>query len=378
MGTTGEMGQTMQSGPADTARAIGGGVDRTGQGVPYPPLPAAHPAMAVNWPRAMRGTPMPLFPMLATIGLLMVALGLWLIVTEASPSPEPAIGLLALGAVAAALGCWLERRATRHGTSQGIGAPSQSDDTAWQPTLPAHAVTQAASPLDVTVAEPPPSAIAKSRVRQAIASDQSLAQAPPPPASAKAAPQWGPHIWRQIEWRRQLAVVTGLFGQAGFRPRAFRPVGLTGADVLLTSDNGQLLLRCVATRAGVSLDDMRGFARSVQARGLPHATYATGGHFSAQARAFARERRIHTLDGEQLLALIATRSPTQQDSLLHVAHAGDYWRPTCMRCGVKLVPRPRASDHRPQWVCRNAPRCTVALPMEMAQLSARGSRPAGG
>jgi restriction system protein len=188
--------------------------------------------------------------------------------------------------------------------------------------------------------------------------------------AASTAFHWGPHTWQQIEWRRQLVVVAGLFRQVGFQPRSLRAVGLTGADVLLASGNGQLLLRCVATRAGVSLSDMQAFARAIQARGLAHATYATGGRFSDRARAYARERHIHTLDGEQLLALIATRTPDQQDNLLQAAYAGAYWRPSCIRCGVKLTPKLRATDHRPQWACRNAPRCSVTLPMDMAQLSA--------
>ena len=178
---------------------------------------------------------------------------------------------------------------------------------------------------------------------------------------------WGPHVWQDIEWRRLVTVVTGLFYQVGFKAQRFRPAGRTGADVWLKSGNGQLLLRCVASRAGVGTNDIAAFERTLRVNDIEHATFATGGTITEEARAYAAARSIHTLDGQQLLSLIASRTPDQRDSLLKTAYSGAYWRPTCVRCGVKLVELVRAEDQRPYWGCRNAPECTVVLPMDTAQ-----------
>ena len=251
------------------------------------------------------------------------------------------------------------------------GSPALPLPAAAQPLVQPDPLTQRAHPT-----EPLPAAL--------------VPQPPAPqPPLTRATPQrrWEPQVLQVIEWHRLVTVVANLFVQVGFRPRRFHPVGRSGADVWLqsgksgpsgtsgtsgasgASDKGQLLLRCVASRAGIGASDIDAFARSLQAQALAHGTFATNGQFSPQARQRAAELHIHTLDGEQLLKLIAARTPEQQDRLLQTAYVGAYWRPTCVRCGIKLVERVRAQDRRPYWGCRNAPDCDVVLPLDMAQLS---------
>ena len=72
---------------------------------------------------------------------------------------------------------------------------------------------------------------------------------------------------------------------------------------------------------------------------------------------FARQNGIHLLDGKGLLALIEKRTPEQQQALLAVAFEGDYARPTCASCGVKMVERTNRQTGSPFWGCTNYPRC---------------------
>ncbi|WP_395059882.1 restriction endonuclease [Polaromonas sp.] len=55
------------------------------------------------------------------------------------------------------------------------------------------------------------------------------------------------------------------------------------------------------------------------ARQLKRATYATASTFTANARKFCKDNGINALDRSGLLALIATRTPVQQQALLAVA-----------------------------------------------------------
>lgn len=95
-------------------------------------------------------------------------------------------------------------------------------------------------------------------------------------------------------------------------------------------------------------------------------TYVTSSTFTADALAFAKADGINAQDGAGLLRLIRQRTPEQQAALLAVAFEGEYWRPTCPSCGVKLVERRKRRTGSPFWGCTNYPRCTYTLPMSRA------------
>ena len=60
---------------------------------------------------------------------------------------------------------------------------------------------------------------------------------------------------------------------------------------------------------------------------------------------------------------LARRTPEQQAALLAVAFEGEYWRPTCPSCGVKLMDRKPRSGGQRFWGCANYPRCKYTQPM---------------
>jgi hypothetical protein len=99
---------------------------------------------------------------------------------------------------------------------------------------------------------------------------------------------------------------------------------------------------------------------------LKRGTYATTSTYTPDAQQFAKDNGINALDGAGLLALIAKRMPNQQQELLAVAYEGEYWRPTCASCGVKLVERTPAKGGANFWGCSNYPKCKSRLPMVVA------------
>ena len=108
---------------------------------------------------------------------------------------------------------------------------------------------------------------------------------------------------------------------------------------------------------------MREFLGVMTNHKLARGTYATSSTFTPDALAFAQANGINALDGTRLLEQIARRTPEQQAALLAVAFEGDYWRPTCPSCGVKMADRAarKSGDHF--WGCVNYPRCKYTQPM---------------
>lgn len=180
---------------------------------------------------------------------------------------------------------------------------------------------------------------------------------------------WGADVFAAIEWRRFEAVVERLFQQAGFETKSQSHGADMGVDVWLYSRNqpGQpvSLVQCKhwsGKRIGV--DKIRELRGVMAAHSVARGQFATTSTFSSDAVEFAGANNINLLDIDRLLDLIAQRSPKQQAELLTVALDGDYWRPTCVNCGVKLMERESKRDGRAFWGCKNYPRCKTTMPMK--------------
>lgn len=178
---------------------------------------------------------------------------------------------------------------------------------------------------------------------------------------------WSPAVFAAIEWRRFEAVCEALFAQAGFSTRAQSHGADGGVDIWLHSANAQGPVGVVQCKhwqgKPVGVREMREFFGVMASHKLQRGTYATTSTYTADAKQFAKDNTINALDGPALLALIAQRSPQQQQALLAVAYEGDYWRPTCASCGPKMVERAPAKGGAAFWGCANYPRCRRSMLM---------------
>lgn len=199
-----------------------------------------------------------------------------------------------------------------------------------------------------------------------------LAELATPAASPGAAPprptEWGRPVFASIEWRRFEAVVERLFQQAGFETRSQSHGADDGVDIWLYSRQqpGEpvSLVQCKHWQGKrVGVDKVRELRGVMAARQVRRGQFATTSSFTPEATAFARENGIHLLDVDGLLALIAKRSADEQAELLAVALEGDYWRPTCVNCGTKMVHRQPRKGGSPFWGCAGYPRCRTTMPM---------------
>ena len=172
---------------------------------------------------------------------------------------------------------------------------------------------------------------------------------------------WSPAVFAAIEWRRFEAVCEALFAQAGFATKAQSHGADGGVDIWLHSKNAEgpvAVVQCKHWQGKpVGVKELREFFGVMASHGLKRGTYATTSTYTADAKAFATANSINALDGTGLLALISKRTPEQRSALLDIAFEGEYWRPTCASCGIKLVERKPAKGGATFWGCSNYPRC---------------------
>lgn len=203
--------------------------------------------------------------------------------------------------------------------------------------------------------------------------------APPPMAAMAAARAWSPpapldawsaDVFRRIEWRRFEAVVEALYAQAGFETRS-QPHGADGGvDIWLYSKhhaNGGAPVSIVQCKHWVSwsvgVKPVRELRGVMAQHGIPRGQFVTTSRFTEEARAFARDSGVALHDTDGLLDLIAQRDAGQQRALLETAFDGDYWCPTCARCGVKMVERTARETGKHFWGCATFPKCRSRLEM---------------
>lgn len=187
------------------------------------------------------------------------------------------------------------------------------------------------------------------------------------PAARTPATEWSAEVFAAIEWRRFEAVCEAFFAQAGFETRSQSHGADGGVDIWLHSRHSSGPVSVVQCKhwqgKPVGVREMREFFGVMASHQLARGTYATTSTYAADAQQFARSNGIHALDGAGLLALIAKRTPEQQQALLAMAYDGEYWRPTCASCGTKMVERTRSKDGSPFWGCASHPRCRRTLSM---------------
>ncbi|HEV7574612.1 MAG TPA: restriction endonuclease [Caldimonas sp.] len=180
-------------------------------------------------------------------------------------------------------------------------------------------------------------------------------------APAQAAPdRWSREVFELIEWRRFEAVVEALFAQAGFETRSQTHGADGGVDIWLYSVNHAdgdapvSIVQCKQwMRQKVGVREVRELRGVMAQHGIARGQFVTTSDFSADAREFADGNGIGLHDIDGLLRLIATRHPQQQEALLRVAFEGEWWRPTCASCGIKLVERTARQSGRAFWGCEN-------------------------
>lgn len=138
---------------------------------------------------------------------------------------------------------------------------------------------------------------------------------------------WSPAAFAAIEWHRFEALCEALFAQAGFETRTQSHGAGGGLNIWLHSRHSKGLMSIVQCKhwqgKPVGVKEMRKFYDVMRSHELQRGIYATTSTFTEDALQFAKNKYINAMDGNKLLALIATRTPEQQQALLAVANESD-------------------------------------------------------
>jgi restriction system protein len=167
---------------------------------------------------------------------------------------------------------------------------------------------------------------------------------------------WTLDLLNAIEWRRFEELCSRMFEHKGFICKTQSHGADEGIDIHLYFGKEALTLdrivQCKAWKKKVPVEPMRAFLGTIVATGASRGTFVSRGGFTEDALQFAAKNRIHTIDGPQLLELIANLGLVDSRILLERITEGDYTTPTCASCGIKLIPRLLDTDN-PFWGCRN-------------------------
>jgi restriction system protein len=257
--------------------------------------------------------------------------------------------LALVGLAVGGLLLFLSRARTRAGASRA----SRAQDVPTLQTL--LAVPEEAPTVELTIEE------LTSRTQRAA------------PRGPSARPtSWGPEVFYIIEWRRFEALVETLLQQIGLDTKSQSYGADGGVDVWLFSHKQpEIPMGIVQCKHWLSrqigVDKIRELRAVMAAKKVSRGIFATTASFTCAAAQFACENGIDLLDIDKLLALIARRTPQQQQALLGVALEGDYWRPTCANCGAKMVERAPRQGGNAFWGCSNFPACKKTLSMQAAR-----------
>ena len=116
----------------------------------------------------------------------------------------------------------------------------------------------------------------------------------------------------------------------------------------------------------VGVDTIRELRGVMAAHNVRRGQFATTSTVSAAAFEFSKGNAINLFDVPGLLTLIDKRCPDEQAHLLAIALQGDYWKPTCVNCGDKMVERVTKKGGVQFWGCINPPRCKTTMPLRGA------------
>ena len=178
--------------------------------------------------------------------------------------------------------------------------------------------------------------------------------------------EWSGEVFDVIEWRRFEALCEWLFSQAGFETKSQSHGADGGIDIWLSAKSAPnvpvSVVQCKhwSSRA-VKIAEVRALLGSMADKKVKRGIFATTSTFTHDARQFAESNGIQLLDRKGLLELISSRNADQQRELLVVATKGEFWKPTCPSCGVKMIRRARKKDGARFWGCVNFPRCLTAI-----------------
>jgi restriction system protein len=175
--------------------------------------------------------------------------------------------------------------------------------------------------------------------------------------------QTGLSSLRTLSWRDFERLVAEAFHRRGY---AVAETGLGGTDggidLLLQRDGRRTLVQCKQWKTQrVGVVTVREQFGLLTHHGADEAILVTTGDYTAEAKAFARDKPMRLIAGEELLDMVRGVQPAQRTSTDAAATSSIREQPSqspgCPRCGSAMVKRAARATRAPFLGCSQFPRC---------------------
>jgi hypothetical protein len=171
--------------------------------------------------------------------------------------------------------------------------------------------------------------------------------------------EWSRQLIRDLEWKRFEELVKAFWIAKGYRAELTSPGADGGVDVMVYGPGTDRLFAVAQCKS--RKNEQVGVAMVRELWGVVHhfrsplgLFYALAG-FTPDAVAFAQNKHLKLITGDELFDQIKALTEEQQLALLNEVCRDDYLSPTCPRCDIKMVVREGLEGRF--WGCTNYPRC---------------------
>lgn len=162
----------------------------------------------------------------------------------------------------------------------------------------------------------------------------------PPSLALSSDTRWTLELLRDLDWKRFQELVALLLLRTGFQAEIawIRPDAAVVMTVTHPTQGGtDALVQCPAWNlADTPLAPLRDLHHAVLEAGAARGIFITPGDFSAEARAYARNKPLELIDGRDLLRTLSRLSPEEHAYYLRIATVGQYNVPSCPECARKM------------------------------------------
>jgi len=181
------------------------------------------------------------------------------------------------------------------------------------------------------------------------------------------ATEWDEQLIAALEWRVFEKLCVKLWQAKGFEARASKQGADGGVDLYLyaKSTNQKIgLIQCKSwSKKRIGVKVVRELQGVVTGEELKLGLLMYSGRLSKDAITFLSKPAVtvKAQGNAEILSELQKLAPSEQQRLLSELTLGEYKRPSCPTCDVKLVQRQSGDNGKFFWGCSNFPRCRFVL-----------------
>lgn len=177
-----------------------------------------------------------------------------------------------------------------------------------------------------------------------------------------------PEAVAKLSWAEFEQLVADLLRRQGYKVVETGGTADGGVDLVASKDGLDHLVQCKQYKVwSVGEPKVREFFGAMAAHKTRcHGMFVTCGRFTEPARAFAKDKPLRLIDGEELMAMLDRVNPLYPAADPVPSTSASVPAPVCPMCGAAMVRRVAskgANAGQPFWGCSQYPKCRQIVPV---------------